>query len=153
MSKMFKTTPSALAKKAAPVKKAATAAKKPKPKKPVEPPHPKEPVKAEPPKPSGSTLPILGTPPPTLREGDAKAELLNRYPEFTLTLDYGQFHWLWRIVESKALIHFNSATTKTLMPEQLDVSLRTAESFRRAQGSVRERLDLTQRPKKVMRRT
>ena len=115
-----------------------TAAKKPSKKKPS--------AKAPPPRllpgqPPGAALPIPGEPPPPLLNYEGRSELLRENPSYLVALDAGAFMWLWRIVESKALHHHLSATSRVAAPEQLLVALHATSAFREAAGTLHKKLD------------
>lgn len=86
-----------------------------------------------------AALPIPGEPPPILRNYNGADELSYLHPSHDVHLDYACFMWLWRMVEAKALTHYNSVTTKMVAPEQVEVALRTVQSFREAAGTVKSK--------------
>lgn len=86
-----------------------------------------------------AVLPVLGDPPPPLREGDGEGEWHLDGPGHTVFLDEPGFIALWRYVEAHALKLHNNPSPHAREPER--TFLRAVASFREASGQ-----DLTPKP-------
>lgn len=87
---------------------------------------------------SKGKLPVPGTPPEPLRNGEGVSELSREVPAFTVRLNAGEFMWLWRMVEAKAILHYNNPSTKLMVPQQVKVALGAVRAFRQAAGTIME---------------
>ena len=81
-------------------------------------------------------LPIGGTGPQPIPKGHGRSVLAQEEPYRTVNLDAGTFDWLWRMVESKAELHYQDKWLNEKIPEQVQVALKAAIAFREAAGTM-----------------
>lgn len=82
------------------------------------------------------TLPIGGTGPQPIPKGQGRKVLAQEEPYRMVNLDAGTFDWLWRMVESKATMHYQDKWLGEKIPEQVAVALKAAIAFREAAGTM-----------------
>ena len=82
------------------------------------------------------TLPIGGTGPSPIPKGKGRETLAQEEPYRVVNLDAGTFDWLWRMVESKAELHYQDKWLNEKIPEQVQVALKAAIAFREAAGTM-----------------
>jgi hypothetical protein len=115
------------------------------PDKPAEPPAPTPKKRTRRPpaptvEPTRSSLPLDLPGPPPLKSGEGRLEMSVHLPEYSLTLTRAEFMWVWRMVESKALTHYQHPSLSQMMPEQVDVAISSAGAFRRAYSRKTEEI-------------
>jgi len=82
------------------------------------------------------TLPIGGTGPPPIPNGDGRKILEQVEPFRLVSLDAAAFDWLWRFVEFKAVMLQSPAFQGDIHQLQAQVALRAVISFREAAGTL-----------------
>lgn len=83
-------------------------------------------------------LPVGGSGPPPIKQGEGLDHLRMIEPFRLVSLDAGAFDWLWRMVESRALSHQDKVkeTSQAVYKLQAEVSIRAVIAFREAAGTL-----------------